>query len=962
MPDNLSGKVVDQLENAIDSKISQAIKSITQTRDKAKVVGKDDDGTIWVSIYGGVSKTPVENSPFTVSVGDIVDVEIHDGKAWVIGNSTDIAGSSKETRQASEDAKIAYESASNAEAEAAQAAYSAQQAKSAADVAQASANAASNALKSVVAGATTVEKAVSVMQTALEAVVDYDPDTDTTSEYFWHDADGAHVLGDTSGYRNDIDSSGMDIVQVSTEDSVAHFGASGARIGKSAEIAASIEKNGFSLRSDEGNGGDPFFSVTMPYSPQGSKVAFMELIGSFTTFPATIRMRYTDDQDVTHDIGSVRDLYALRVSGHDSMPLVEQDVVLVVDYSGGLDGNGGVLPDYVTAYDDAAHTITVDRVGELADVLDAHPYATIEGVVVDSIAYEQPRMLFNVDEAGSLYADYRSLQLIDKGGSAFFHVSDLRDASGIAHLSARFNGDGTTTVFWISPVATNIGYSITVYNGSDSVVTAYILDKQVDRFEIECETAPYTSGPMPLGYYAIVEYDTISGSAKAMTFGLRESGSGVGALSVAEGYGVDASGELSHAEGWATTASGANSHSEGGGTAAIGRSSHAEGYSTRSRGDYSHAEGRSTVTDGYSEFVSRVPGTGAHAEGVATAAYGPAAHAEGDSTVAYGGSSHAQNLGSRAAFDAQTALGTYNAPDPAYQTATFTADGRTQRFAFYQGAAAIVRSVTVDGEDAAGYYNVVQASNEFGIMFPLGAPDNGSEIVVRYVIPASAGHALGMSYGTYAAIIGNGTSDTNRSNALAVDWIGNVRIAGEVQDMSGSQLYADASHTHSEYAAASHNHAASAITSGTLGVARGGTGVSTLGAGLVYHSASGTGALSIATAANVRTIADECKVLFSGTAATTVTLSETAANFTLIVVEIVLNADANRWTTVVTRPGAYTTFATQVYGSSKYWLKGGTVRANGTSCALTQLRSYELGAASTSADSNTEISRVWGIR
>lgn len=45
--------------------------------------------------------------------------------------------------------------------------------------------------------------------------------------------------------------------------------------------------------------------------------------------------------------------------------------------------------------------------------------------------------------------------------------------------------------------------------------------------------------------------------------------------------------------------------------------------------------------------------------------------------------------------------------------------------------------------------------------------------------------------------------------------------------------------------------AASDITSGTLGVARGGTGVSTLGAGMVYHSASGTGALSIASASNI---------------------------------------------------------------------------------------------------------------
>lgn len=51
--------------------------------------------------------------------------------------------------------------------------------------------------------------------------------------------------------------------------------------------------------------------------------------------------------------------------------------------------------------------------------------------------------------------------------------------------------------------------------------------------------------------------------------------------------------------------------------------------------------------------------------------------------------------------------------------------------------------------------------------------------------------------------------------------------------------------------ATGHKHAAGDITSGTLGVARGGTGASTLGAGVVYHTSSGTGALSIATAANI---------------------------------------------------------------------------------------------------------------
>ena len=64
--------------------------------------------------------------------------------------------------------------------------------------------------------------------------------------------------------------------------------------------------------------------------------------------------------------------------------------------------------------------------------------------------------------------------------------------------------------------------------------------------------------------------------------------------------------------------------------------------------------------------------------------------------------------------------------------------------------------------------------------------------------------------GVYAVIVGNGDSDQYRSNALAIDWHGNVLIAGDVKNMSGTKLYADASHSHS----------ASDISSGTLSADR----------------------------------------------------------------------------------------------------------------------------------------------
>lgn len=63
-----------------------------------------------------------------------------------------------------------------------------------------------------------------------------DAKVDELREWFWHDSLGAHVLGDATGYRNDITSTGMQIIDTSTETSVATFGASGVQIGRNGEM------------------------------------------------------------------------------------------------------------------------------------------------------------------------------------------------------------------------------------------------------------------------------------------------------------------------------------------------------------------------------------------------------------------------------------------------------------------------------------------------------------------------------------------------------------------------------------------------------------------------------------------------------------------------------------------------------------------------------------------------------
>lgn len=252
------------LEAAIDAKIAKAAPKRTQANGTVKRV--DADGTAYVQLEGADVDTPVARTAAALKVGQEVGGTVRNGELVIDGNysapatddtraiqaqdtartairdaarATSAAEMAEQSAAAASDAANraitdaataqasadqAQESAETAQTAAEQAISDAATAKTAADAAQDSADAASDALKSVVSGATTVEKAVSVMQTALEAVVDYDPATDTTQEWFWHDANGAHVLGDTSGYRNDIDSSGMNIVDVSTETSVAKFG------------------------------------------------------------------------------------------------------------------------------------------------------------------------------------------------------------------------------------------------------------------------------------------------------------------------------------------------------------------------------------------------------------------------------------------------------------------------------------------------------------------------------------------------------------------------------------------------------------------------------------------------------------------------------------------------------------------------------------------------------------------
>ena len=232
------------------------------------------------------------------------------------------------------------------------------------------------------------------------------------------------------------------------------------------------------------------------------------------------------------------------------------------------------------------------------------------------------------------------------------------------------------------------------------------------------------------------------------SFSMNSYASGTNAIAI--GYDTNASGEYSYAEGYKTNASkdyrpsvvevpdnfnndtrGHCSHAEGGGTVASGIYAHAEGRSTAAWGASSHAEGKHTIASGvYS-----------HAEGVETTASGQGSHAEGNDTTASGFYCHAEGW-------MTTASGTHSHAEGEYTTASSSNSHAEGRYTTAQR-----KSQHVQGE-----YNI--------------SDTEGTEY----------------TKGRYAHIVGNGTSDTDRSNAHTLDWNGvgwfqgGLQVGGNAQD------------------------------------------------------------------------------------------------------------------------------------------------------------------------------------
>jgi len=231
-----------------------------------------------------------------------------------------------------------------------------------------------------------------------------------------------------------------------------------------------------------------------------------------------------------------------------------------------------------------------------------------------------------------------------------------------------------------------------------------------------------------------------------------------GEYSHAEGISTIASGQFSHAEGTSNIASATGSHAEGSSTSATGQYSHAEGNGTIASGSYSHAEGSLTQALGYASHAegdtTQAKGDNSHAEGSYTIASGSYSHAEGIGNIALGPYSHAEGSGTRAIGDYSHAEGGSTKAAGENSHAEGFGTQATGYYAHAEGDSTLASSAAAHAEGryttASGNWSHTEGLNTVAL-------GDYQHVQGQYNISSSAQSAF---------IIGNGTSNSNRSNLV----------------------------------------------------------------------------------------------------------------------------------------------------------------------------------------------------
>lgn len=428
-----------------------------------------------------------------------------------------------------------------------------------------------------------------------------------------------------------------------------------------------------------------------------------------------------------------------------------EDVVGVLNW---ITAHGTMVSQYGEVFDPDKVYFIADPTGDY--VVSGTHYSVVPSPVAEDI---DSYYILNISESVQNYVATHIV--VDSEG-----LWIIPDAGGNKVLIATGSGSTYTTAGT---------YIVGKVGGVDTVFAKFLSSGATMQAENGTTIAHLGYGPGK---------NSVGGTSNApyYTLGVRRVNSAIGNYSLAQGNNAVASGYVSLSEGYNTNSSGEASHAEGYasnyqsdgsiGIVASGRGAHAGGSTQgdnfsliegtsliKSAGIGSYANGfvitdNTNSTNPYGTILAS--NYGSHAEGCIETdtsgqtyiqATGKGAHAEG--YVADGEKTSAEGNGAHAEGGATNAIGNYSHAE-GYNTYASQAYAHAQNL----GTVTSISSQTVIGK-----YN-------------------------DYSDVSSVEHALE---------IGNGTADNARSNALTVDWSGNVEAAGDVTDGSSNTLSSVAS-------------------------------------------------------------------------------------------------------------------------------------------------------------------------
>lgn len=335
-----------------------------------------------------------------------------------------------------------------------------------------------------------------------------------------------------------------------------------------------------------------------------------------------------------------------------------------------------------------------------------------------------------------------------------------------------------------------VGDTVYLFTGSDAPTVTTLAAVDTENAILTTETAWDIEQTV---LYVLCPRLCGEESCTAISIGKNAVANGDGAL--AEGYAALAGGKGAHAEGYLTKAQGTACHAEGAYTTAMAQGAHAEGRETLANNDSCHAEGvrgKAYTVGAHAEGIStqagmddNSAGLAAHAEGNATKALGQCAHAEGNGssaydtshaegyqTVALGTASHAEGWATRAEGArshaegyGSKALGNFSHAEGNATTAQDTchAEGyQTQANSSCSHAEGWLTVAAGTYSHAEGYNTIANAMQHVSGRFNISKP----------------GPNLTANGSTSFLVIGNGTSDTARSNCFRVQSNGAIYSTG----------------------------------------------------------------------------------------------------------------------------------------------------------------------------------------